>query len=807
MRYFISKSTMYDDEDVDSVYRDYLYVSNGQRLKSNKVRSNFVDVFNDVTSMRLEFGHYRHAAKAFYEALVICPQREDEIYHAQFGHSVETGSTMYARSQFSIKEFTKSRMAEFRECSIRWHSLLSYQISSSKRKRSESSFHPESGNSTETIVNNYQTYIFTPPQLIMLQNGGKRITTVIKDDIALMQRLRESLQRRFGFTDFKSSDQAKAVRFIASKNDRYLVILGTGGGKSLSYLLPASIETGLTAVVVPLKSLLSDALHKCSALNFNAQQWDGNEDISAVIKVDILFFTVEQATSWAGYQFLSGLKNAKLLNRIVVDEAHTVITWSGFREVMERVPLLRAINCQLVLLSATVPPDIEQELRILFGNFNVIKGPCVRPNIAYSVERSEDINLKLKDLCQSFLTTRRSSARMIIFSLSCQEANERAKDLTEVTDAVAVYTGRCSDDEREIVSRGFRNGTFLILSATSAFSMGVDYNAVDLVVHMNGYHSLVDFYQESGRAGRDGFKAHSIILLSNQLKDMKDATESSYLTSSTRCRRSILHSVVENDDIHCFDKSDYVQCDICSNSKESQTALLDENPFIVNYESKETSIESQRFSMTALSAEDSDPFSLTPATDVLSVIGIRSDPNFPNLMNAEMVKSSIYQAQDYVRDKLEEIRKAAFYCIYCRLIHNVEVRHRNGDLFHCDKQRKAWLCISCLQPGHKKVDCQVRDNVNVCSKCCLPANACNYAIHSNFNDYGTNCSIGIPHFLRPLCWLMFHDKQRRRQLVQLFKFPDNEKGYHEWLQIIPADGKGLANYCKVFDWAKSNKII
>ena len=423
------------------------------------------------------------------------------------------------------------------------------------------------------------------------------------------------------------------------------------------------------------------------------------------------------------------------------------------------------------------------------------------------VERHEDINLYLKDLCQSFLTMRRPSGRMVIFSMSCQKAKDIANYLMEVTSAVAVYTGKCEDDDREIATRGFRNGTFLILSATSAFSMGVDYNAIDLVVHMNGFHSLVDYYQESGRAGRDGFKAQSIILLRNQSQDETDITHSHYLTSSSRCRRSILHSVVEEDNVHCFDRNDYARCDVCCHSNESQKTTHKEVPFIVNYQSQETTKELQSFSMQSWSSIESDPLNLTPDTEVLSEIGIVADPNLHNLVTAEAVKASIFKEQDYVRDKVEEIKKAAYYCIYCRLIHNINVRHRNGDLFNCDKQRKTWLCICCLKSGHMKADCQVRDNISVCSKCCLPSKASNYEIHSSFNDYGMSCSIGITHFLRPLCWLMYRHKQKRQELVRLFKFEDTDKGYHEWLQLIPADGKGLANYCTVFNWAQSNKII
>lgn len=810
MRYFISRTGMYDTEDVDVIYRDFLFVENGARLTAKRVRSLFVEVVNEVTSLRLEFGQYRHAAKAFYEALVITPERENEIYHAQFGHSAETGSTVYARSQFSMKEFSKSRMAEFRECSLKWHQLLSAQDNSSKRRKTGRIVNNGNESSTATIVNNYQTSIFTPPVLTVLQNSKTSTMQILQDDLSIMKKLRASLLARFGFVEFKSTDQARAVRCIASKKDQYLVILGTGGGKSLSYLLPASIENGITAVVVPLKSLLSDAIYKCSHLNFKCRQWDGNNDVSSHMNLDIVFFTIEQATSWSGVQFLSSLKNVKMLNRIVIDEAHTVVTWSNFRQVMHRVPLLRSINTQMVLLSATVPQTVQHDLKLLFGDFIVIKGSCVRPNINYVVETHTDIHQKLKELSVSFLSTRRPAGRMVVFSLSCDGAKEIAKMLSEETNSVAVYTGQISDREREEVVHGFRNGTYLILAATSAFSMGVDHNAIDLVVHMGGYHSLIDYCQESGRAGRDGSKAQSIILCKDGVDDCARYLEEhdlNYLKSTTRCRRSLLHMAIENENVCCYDSGHYVQCDVCAQYNGKAVTASDHSPLIIDYQNTGSSTFQASVSTRTTSVLESEPLSLTPTSDFLSELGIDEDPCLPNLSRAHHIKQDMFTVQDQVKSKVEEIRRAAYNCVFCKVRFNVKTRHRNGDLFNCDQQRKARLCMCCLSPDHVRSGCPVKNNRNVCSKCCLPANASNYAIHSNFSDYGLSCCVEIPHFLRPLCWLMFRDPDTRSRLVQKFSFPNNEGGYHEWLQEIPKNGLGLSNYCAVFDWCGQNKII
>ena len=811
MRYFISRTGMYDTEDVDTIYRDFLFVMNGERVSAKKVRSSFVDVFNEVTSLRLEFGQYRHAAKAFYEALVITPEREIEIHHAQFGHSAETGSTVYARSQFSLREFSRSRMAEFRECSIKWHQLLlgeSFYIDHKRKRVSCEGSGVEVGGAT--MVNNYHTSIFTPPLLTVLQKNKTLSLSVNNDDLTVMKKIRANLIARFGFVEFKSVEQAQAVRRISTRKDQYLVILGTGGGKSLCYLLPASIELGLSAVIVPLKSLLSDAMYKCSQLNFKCRQWNGDDDVASHIDLDIIFFTIEQATSWSGVQFLASLKNVKVLNRIVIDEAHTIITWAGFREVMHRVPLLRSVNTQMVLLSATVPDTVLQNLKLLFGDFFVIKGTCVRPNIRYAVEQHDDIRLKLKELCTSFLSSRRTAGRMVVFSLSRKEALDTATMLSEQTPAVAIYTSDCSDEEREDVLQGLRNGTYLVLSATSAFSMGVDYNAVDLVVHRGGFHSLIDYCQESGRAGRDGTKSQSIVLCEASGVDhgaKLDENALEYLHTVTRCRRSLLHMVVENENVTCFDSGNYMQCDVCEKSNAVSVTLRREVPLIIDYKNLETATPSSSFSAPSTTAVASDPFSLTPNSSVLSELEIETDPCLPKLSQAHEVKNKMFSMQDQVRNTVEEIRKAAYNCIYCRIRFNLKVRHRNGDLFNCDKQRRARLCMCCLGSDHVRSDCQVKNNKHVCLKCCLPANASNYEIHSSYADYGLNCSVGLTHFLRPLCWLMFRDNKRRSQLAQNFKFTDTESGYHDWLQEVPENGIGLSNYCTVFNWCVTNKIL
>ena len=252
----------------------------------------------------------------------------------------------------------------------------------------------------------------------------------------------------------KSVDQARACFEVSKRMNDILIVLGTGSGKSLCYILPALIEKSITIVIVPLKALLQDAILRCSEMGITCIRYDSTLTINDIPDVKIIYCTVEVATSIEFKSFINSLHNIGLLSRLVIDEVHCVSSWSEFRPHFKLLPSLRSVNCPLVLMTATLPPTEENSLKIKFGSdFKVVRGLTVRGNFKYTLERSDHVDDSLLNILKSEKSTNKFF-KCIIFCMSKDHVCHVRNFLLRNSFKSLQYVGDMDDIRRSKVLKG-----------------------------------------------------------------------------------------------------------------------------------------------------------------------------------------------------------------------------------------------------------------------------------------------------------------------------------------------------------------
>ena len=322
------------------------------------------------------------------------------------------------------------------------------------------------------------------------------------------------LQKYWGYPDFRGI-QRNIIESIASGRDT-LGLMPTGGGKSITFQVPALAQEGVCIVITPLIALMKDQVQHLREHGILADAIYADKSRSKILQtldnaifggVKILYVSPERLAS---EMFQTKLRHIHV-SFITVDEAHCISQWGyDFRPSYLQIASIREMKpgIPILALTATATPEVVDDIqeRLHFKEKNVFKMSFERKNLAYVVREAEDKQGEMIHILQSV------GGSAIIYARSRKRTKEMAQLLSQQGITATFYHAGLDSDVKDQRQKAWQKDEVRVMCATNAFGMGIDKPDVRVVIHIDCPDSLEAYFQEAGRAGRDGQKSYAVLL-------------------------------------------------------------------------------------------------------------------------------------------------------------------------------------------------------------------------------------------------------------------------------------------------------
>ncbi|WP_274204087.1 DNA helicase RecQ [Veillonella rogosae] len=353
-----------------------------------------------------------------------------------------------------------------------------------------------------------------------MDQQGTRKQENLKQPVVTKQQALRMLETYFGYTSFRPAQEAPIASLL--RNEDVIGIMPTGAGKSICFQIPALCKPGLTIVFSPLISLMKDQVDgllvqniPAALINSTLTQAEFNKTMYEVRsgKIKLLYIAPERL----GSNFFCNVLRALPIAQVIVDEAHCISEWGhDFRpsyrligEWLNSLPKRPIVGA----FTATATKYVENDIKKLLGldKANVYVTGFDRPNLSFSVIRTP----KRMDYVVHYVR-QHDNENGIIYCATRKDVDRIYENLTCAGIKVGHYHGGLSDEVRREMQNAYADDKLQVMVATNAFGMGIDKSNVRYVLHYQMPRNMESYYQEAGRAGRDGAPAECILLYSGQ---------------------------------------------------------------------------------------------------------------------------------------------------------------------------------------------------------------------------------------------------------------------------------------------------
>ena len=330
-------------------------------------------------------------------------------------------------------------------------------------------------------------------------------------------RLHLTLRKYWGYNEFRPGQEA-IIRSVVQGRDT-LALMPTGGGKSLTYQVPTLAREGLCIVVTPLIALMKDQVDRLKNMGINAVAIHSGLSYSKIdialdncVYGDVKFlYVAPERLATEAFRLRVQRMNVSLL---AVDEAHCISQWGyDFRPSYLRIAEIRKMlpDTPILALTASATEMVAKDImeRLGFKEPNILRSSFARPNLAYAVRHTDDKSEQLLRIIRNVEGTG------IVYMQSREGCEKLAEELRNQGISTSYYHAGLPHAERSIRQEEWTTGKVRIMVATNAFGMGIDKADVRFVVHYTMCDSLESYYQEAGRAGRDGKRSYALLLVSS----------------------------------------------------------------------------------------------------------------------------------------------------------------------------------------------------------------------------------------------------------------------------------------------------